>query len=338
MQISDLKYLLAYLGPVLVFLGLYAGGFWSYSAFLFAFFLVPVLELFLTVPPSVPSKFKEKRAVHPLFDYLLYINIPIVFMMVYYYALTISKGTETLFEIIGHTLGLGIFIGASGINVAHELGHRSRGYEIMMSKILLIPAFYQHFYIEHNRGHHRYVATPFDPATARYNETLYRFWIRSAVDGFRSAWKLEDSRLLKHGKPSISIFNQMIQFVIIQVIYLVMVFYLFGMVAGLLVLLAGIIGILMLESINYIEHYGLLRNKKKSGGFEKVGPEHSWNSNHLLGRILLYELTRHADHHCKASKKYQLLQPYAKSPQLPTGYPGSILLAMVPPLWFKVMN
>jgi len=210
-----------------------------------------------------------------------------------------------------------------------------------MSKILLVPALYQHFFIEHHRGHHRYVATPEDPATARFGENLYHFWFRSTFDGIRNVWKLEEIRLLNAGHRIYSFYNQMLQFVFIQGLYLgnaALVFYFFGGLPMSMIILVAIIGFLMLESINYIEHYGLLRLKKENGRYEKVSFGHSWNSNHDLGRILLYKLTRHADHHNKASKKHQLLKHVNESSQLPTGYPGCIILAMIPPWWFSVMN
>lgn len=334
----DLKYLLAYLGPGLVLWGFYTGGYWSFGAFLFAFLVVPAFELLLPESKNQPIPDDQNRAVHIFFDWLLYMNLPIVYVMIFWYAHLINQGELTESELVGHTLGLGVFLGASGINVAHELGHRSKATEIVMAKLLLLPTLYQHFYIEHNRGHHRYVATPQDPATARYGENLYHFWIRSIFGGLKNAWRLEKQRLLRSGVRPYSPSNQMIQFFIMEVAYLLMIYFLFEFFALIMIIIVAVIGFLMLESINYIEHYGLIRKQNRDGRFERVRMIHSWNSNHDAGRILLYELTRHADHHYKASKKYQLLKHIEESPQLPTGYPGSIILAMIPPLWFKVMN
>jgi alkane 1-monooxygenase len=258
--------------------------------------------------------------------------------MVICYLFALATAELSSYEVLGMTLSVGIFVGASGINVAHELGHRSALSDQWLAKLLLLPALYQHFYIEHNRGHHRYVATREDPATARYNESLYHFWWRSSWKGLKSAWYLEVQRLKKSRKGVWTHTNQMIQFVAMQIAYLGCITLIFGWHGLFGAIAVAVIGFLMLESINYIEHYGLLRQMYDRGGYEKVSMKHSWNSNHDLGRILLYELTRHADHHYKASTKYQLLRHIEESPQLPTGYPGCIVLAMIPPLWFMVMN
>lgn len=338
MRSIDLKYLLAYLGPLLVFLGIYLGGIWSYSAFIFAFLLVPAGELVIPVRDKVVELNGKDRGIYPFFDWLLYLNLPVVYGMIASLLWRVTQTPVAPYEVIGMALSTGIFLGASGINVAHELGHRKHKAEQWMAKILLLPALYQHFFIEHNRGHHRYVATREDPATARYGETLYHFWIRSTAGSVKSAWQLERFRLEKLNLNVFSRHNQMLQFAFMQIVYLSGVFFFFGWQGLLLAVIVAMIGFLLLESINYIEHYGLIRLRNQAGVYEKVGMKHSWNSNHDLGRILLYELTRHADHHYKASKKYQLLRHVEESPQLPAGYPGSIILAMLPPLWFKIMN
>lgn len=241
-------------------------------------------------------------------------------------------------EGIGMILNVGVVLGTLGINVAHELGHRQHKFDIILSKILLIPSFYMHFYIEHNLGHHKHIATPKDPATALLNENVYFFWIKSVFKSYLNAWKLEAKRLSKNNFSFWSIHNQMIQFVIIQVIYLVAIYYFGGMKCLIFLFLSGLVGILLLESVNYIEHYGLLRKIMSNGKYEPVMPKHSWNSNHELGRIFLYELTRHSDHHYKSTIKYQALSHHDESPQLPFGYPGAILIALIPPIWFSIMN
>ena len=247
--------------------------------------------------------------------------------------------TETSwFEATGMILGVGIYVGASGINVGHELGHRSSRLERFLAKMLLLPALYLHFYIEHNRGHHRNVCTPHDPATARFGEGLYWFVWRSTTQSYTHAWQLERERLAKSDKAFISLSNQMVHFTLLQVLYLIFVYVAFGLFGTLLAIAIACIGFMLLECINYIEHYGLTRKLLDTGKYERVMMKHSWNSNHDVGRIFLYELTRHADHHYKASKKYQTLNHIEESPQLPMGYPASILIALIPPLWFSIMN
>jgi alkane 1-monooxygenase len=195
-----------------------------------------------------------------------------------------------------------------------------------------------HFFIEHNFGHHMNVATPEDGATARYNQTVYGFWFTSVTKQYLNAWRLQ-VQLLKRQKLSfLSPKNDMLWYHLIQPAYLGAVWYVFSLETMLFAAGAGVIAFLFLESINYIEHYGLRRNKLESGRYERVQPHHSWNSNSHVGRIVLYELTRHSDHHFKSAKKYQVLNSHEESPTLPLGYPASILLSLVPPLWFYVMN
>jgi len=231
-----------------------------------------------------------------------------------------------------------VMLGGIGINVAHELGHRQTRHEQFMAKALLLPSAYMHFFIEHNRGHHKNVSTHEDPASSRFNETLYHFWVRSVVFSFVSAWNLEKKRLQRAKAPVWSLKNEMIRFQLIQLIFWAIILLTFGWQATLLYTVAAIIGFLMLETVNYIEHYGLARKKVSENRYERVEPVHSWNSNHVVGRIMLFELSRHSDHHFKPAKKYQILEHHDHSPQMPTGYPGMMLLSAVPPLWFHVMN
>ena len=195
-----------------------------------------------------------------------------------------------------------------------------------------------HFFIEHNYGHHLKVATPEDGATAKLNQSIYSFWFSSVTKQYISAWKIQLRMLNRDGLHFFSLNNKMLFYHIIQAFYLFGVYSLFSLEVTLFAIVIGIIAFLFLECINYIEHYGLRRFKNKSGKYERVQLHHSWNSNFNFGRITLYELTRHSDHHYKSSKKYQTLKSYDDSPTLPLGYPASILLSLIPPLWFWVMN
>ncbi len=335
---KDLKYLIAYLAPLSAMAAVYFGGYLSFAAFLVAFVSIPILELVL---PKSTKNFtpeeEEVRLTTRLFDYLIYFNIPLIFILLWMYFTRVSAGGLELYELIGMTISVGIN-GAACINVAHELGHRDEKYEQFMSKLLLMTTLYMHFFIEHNRGHHKNVATDEDPASSRTGEILYTFWIRSVSGGYMSAWNLENTRLERAGEKVWSLKNEMIIYHIIQVAYLVIVGLIFGWAVVPFAIAVGVIGFLLLETVNYIEHYGLRRKKLPSGRYEKVGPHHSWNSDHELGRIFLYELTRHSDHHYKANRKYQVLRHFEESPQLPLGYPGSMLMSFIPPLWFWYMD
>ncbi|MCS6928673.1 MAG: alkane 1-monooxygenase [Saprospiraceae bacterium] len=335
----DAKYLFAYLLPLSAVIGLAFRGPWAWLTPVFSFVLIPLLELWMPQSTeNVPPEEEASRSQRRFFDILLYLNFPILFGLTGWYLWTVQYQTLTTSEWIGLTFSAGIIVGAVGINVAHELGHRVRKYEQAMAKWMLMVALYQHFFIEHNRGHHKYVATDRDPATARRNEWLFAFWLRSMTGSWRSAWQLEVSRLRRLGLPIWSRHNEMLKFVLWQLGWLASVALFIGPKALTGALVIALIGVLLLESINYIEHYGLRRRILSNGLPEPVSPAHSWNSNHALGRIFLYELSRHSDHHYKATRKYQILRHLEESPQLPFGYPTSILLALIPPLWFRIMN
>lgn len=334
-----MKYLLAYILPIVGVLGIYSGNFWSYSAVIFAFVLIPILELILPVnQKNYDTQTTLERKKSKFYDILLYLNVPIVYGALLTTLYRVSNLSLSLSEIIGITLSLGVILGANGINVAHELGHRENFYERILGKLLLIPSHYTHFYIEHNHGHHLNVSTPKDPSTAKYNQNLYAFWFQTVAGTYLKAWEIQ-FKLNKVEKRKIySVNSDMFWFSIIQVVYLIILLFTFGLIGLIIGVFAGIVGLLLLETINYIEHYGLRRNLLNSGRYERVTEKHSWNSNHVLGRIILYELTRHSDHHFKSQKKYQLLEYHDVSPQMPYGYPTSMVMSFFPPIWFAVMN
>ena len=337
-MIKDLKYLMSYSIALFAFIGISLGGFYNYLAVIFTFVFIPVLEIIVKKSDEkYTDEEKKNRNLDPFFDFLLYLNIPIVFG-IFFFSLEKLAVTSSVYDIIGIILSASIVMATNGINVGHELGHRKSLIARTCSKLLYLPCQYMHFYIEHNFGHHINVATPEDPATARYKQTVYSFWITSVIRTYVSAWEIQ-LKLLKVSKRSFfSIKNDMVFYTLFQLSFLVFIYYNFGLYLTLLSILMSIVSFLFLETINYVEHYGLLRKKEPSGRYERVKPHHSWNSNHTIGRIVLYELTRHSDHHFKSSKKYQVLESLDECPHLPHGYPTSILLSLIPPLWFSIMN
>ncbi|WP_304517850.1 alkane 1-monooxygenase [Cecembia rubra] len=336
---KDLKYLLAYTIPLSAVLALLWQGWWSWATVILAFGIFPLLDAIFPASTANYSESEEKsRLSNRFFDMLLYICAHTCFVLVYFYFKTIQTGGLATYEWLGLTFSIGVVLGALGINVAHELGHRANKWEQFLAKAGLLTVLYQHFFIEHNRGHHKHVSTDKDPATARKNEWVYAFFFRSIIGQYISAWQLENDRLRKKGLSLFSWENEMIRFSVYQTMYLSAVVILFGWTMLPYALAIALIGVLLLETINYIEHYGLRRKILPNGRPERVLPKHSWNSDHEMGRIVLFELTRHSDHHYLASRKYQILRHMEESPQLPTGYPGSMLMALAPPLWFFVMN
>ncbi len=336
---NDLKFLLAYILPLSGFVSIYTGGWMSYLTVCIAFVLIPILDQWIASSTSNTVQLETpNRAVDRFFDIILYVHVPMVWGMILLFLVKVSNTTLETYELVGMILSSGIIMTSSGINVAHELGHKKGWPEQIAAKLLLLPNLYTHFTIEHNYGHHVHVATPNDPATSRKNEWVYTFWFRSAIGGYLSAWKIENRRMRSLGRSPFHFTNKMIWNSLMVPAYLGLIFLAFGLVPMFYVLIIGVIGFIFLETINYIEHYGLQRKKKENGRYERVEVVHSWNSNHEVGRIMLYELTRHSDHHFKANRKYQVLRHFDESPQLPYGYPSSILLSLVPPLWFATMN
>ncbi len=339
MQARVLKYGMVFILPVLFLVGLWQRGLWSYAPLIFAFGIIPLLEIFFAPQErNVESTESEMRLADKRYDFLLYLVVPVLYTMIILYLFALKQMNLHGYEITGLTLSLGVMLGGMGINVAHELGHRKTRFEQTLSKMLLLPSAYMHFFVEHNRGHHKNVSTHEDPASARFNESLYHFWLRSLFYSFISAWNIEKKRLQRLGKSPWSFENEIIQFQLIQIAFWLII----GLGFGWFILAkytgAAIVGFLMLETVNYIEHYGLQRQKVTDFRYEKVQPIHSWNSNHVVGRVMLFELSRHSDHHYEPTKKYQILDHHDQSPQMPTGYPGMMLLSLIPPIWFAVMN
>ncbi len=337
--LSDFKYLMAYSTPLTAIIGFYLGGYWLFTTPFYIFVIIPTVEFVLTrYGIDELETGRAVKGIHWLFDIMLYLNILIVFGLLIYSLTKIVSYEFMSIEFLGSLLSMGLVMASNGINVAHELCHRTKTPERFLGKFLLIPSLYMHFYLEHNYGHHLKVATKEDPVTAKYNEPIYIFWISAIKGELLGAIKIQKNRLLKNNTSFLSFYNDMFWYGIIQLSYMLLVFILFGPKGLIFCLLAALFSVLMFESVNYIEHYGLLRKKLSSGRYERVQERHSWNSNHIFGRIVLYELTRHSDHHRIAETEYQNLKSINNSPQLPFGYPTSILLSFIPVLWFKIMN
>ena len=336
---KDLKYLAAYTIPLATAISINFSGILTYTAVFYAFFIIPVVEMIVGKDDkNLSAKQSEEKKYLKIFDIMLYLNLPIVYALLSWSIYNFSNFEYSYFESVGLCLSTGILLATNAINVGHELGHRKSFFERTLGKALFLPCLYMHFYIEHNFGHHLKVGTPEDGATAKYNQSVYSFWITSVTKQYLDAWKKQKELLKRGGQTWFSLKNDMMWYTIIQSLYLLLVLFLFSLKGLMFALTVGVISFLFLETINYIEHYGLRRLKLPSGRYERVSEIHSWNSNHSIGRIVLYELTRHSDHHFKSSKKYQLLDYFKESPELPFGYPSSIILSLFPPIWFKIMN
>ena len=338
MKLNTLKYLFVYIVPLIILFSLWCANIWSYFALVFIFGLIPSVELFFNGSTENLSAAEEEEAKNNiLFDLILYGLVPLQCFILIYFLYQIGDPSLPLYVKAGMTTAYGLACGGIAINAGHELGHRNTWYEQAMSKVLLLSTLYMHFFIEHNRGHHNHVSTDHDPASSRFNESIYYFFPRSIIGGWISAWNLEKKKLTIQNKRVWSLQNEMIRFQLIQTAFITAIALIFSLETMVCFIAGASIGILILETVNYIEHYGL-RRVKVGNRYERTKPIHSWNSNHPLGRILLLELTRHSDHHYISSTKYQTLKHFNDSPQMPTGYPGMMVLALFPPLWFSVMN
>jgi alkane 1-monooxygenase len=281
-----------YLSPISIYamaiMAFTQNGILTWTPLLYAWVLLPLLELIL--PPdtkNMNAAEEELAKKDPLYDYLLYIIVPFQFAALYMFLSGIAVDKLYWWETWGRVWTMGLLCGTFGINVGHELGHRVNKMEQWFAKALLTTSLYQHFFIEHNKGHHKNVATPQDPSSARYNEIIYFFYFRTIVFSYLSAWKIANSEQIKKGLPKWNFGNEMIQAHIIQTLFTAIIFWYFGWQAGLYFIAAAFIGITLLETVNYIEHYGLQRKETAPGKYERTLARHSWNSNHPLGRIML---------------------------------------------------
>ena len=332
-----------YLSPLTIYIAAYTSftntGWLTWLPMLYAWVLVPATELLLQPNPANLDAAEEEMArKNRWYDYMLYIIVPFQYAALFIFLSSLETATLHWWEIAGRVASMGLLCGTFGINVAHELGHRIQPFEQWLAKSLLATSLYMHFFIEHNKGHHKNVATPEDPSSARLNEPVYSFYFRTIFYSYLSAWKIAANDCRKKGESPFSFSNEMVQVHLIQLALLFVIFAIFGGTILIYFVCSALLGIALLETVNYIEHYGLVRKQMPAGQYERAMPWHSWNSNHPIGRIMLFELSRHSDHHYLASRKYQILKHHDHAPQLPTGYPGSMLLSLVPPLWFKIMN
>jgi len=230
------------------------------------------------------------------------------------------------------------FADGFAINTAHELGHKRTRLESWLARIALAVPAYGHFCIEHNRGHHRDVATPEDPASSRMGENIYQFSLREIPGAFRRAWKIEQQRLARKNVSLWGHHNEIIQSYLLSLVMQASLVYAFGWIMLPFLVIHNVLSWWVLTSANYIEHYGLLREKQEDGKYERCQPHHSWNANHKYSNLLLFHLQRHSDHHANPTRRYQSLRHFESLPGLISGYYGMYIVAYFPALWFNIMD
>lgn len=303
--------------------------------------VVPVIDLLTGIDDSNPPD-EVIRALEAdrYYRWITYAFLPLQYAGFVLAMWVIARGDLSVPDKVGLAVTVG-FIGGLGINTAHELGHKKESHERWLSKIALAQCAYGHFAVEHNRGHHVRVATPEDPASARMGESFYAYWPRTVLGSLRSAWDLERRRIGRHGRHPWRIGNDVVHALLMTVVLWSALLAWLGV--GLLpyLVLQAVVGFTLLEAVNYLEHYGLLRQRvgaDERSRYERVEPRHSWNSSHVTTNVLLYHLQRHSDHHAHPTRRYQALRDVGQAPVLPTGYAGMILIAFVPALWRRVMD
>lgn len=336
---SPFRYLGAWAVAALTAWGIYAADWRSIVVPVVIFVLVPLAEQFLPQSTRNLTPDEEKAVLADRrYEWVLVGLVPVQWVLILGLWFVVGTGRATGIGLVGATAAAGIGCAGIAINLGHELMHRRNRFDRTMSQILLTSTLYTHFFIEHTRGHHVRVSTPEDPASARRDELIYTFWLRSIAGGWRHAWQLEFDRMRLKGHARFSPRNQMVQFLVVQAAAVALCLAVAGPLALAAWGAASAMGILILETINYVEHYGLQRERRADGRYERVRPVHSWNCNHAIGRILLFELTRHSDHHENPLRQYPVLRHFDDAPQLPIGYPGMVVLALFPPLYRRVMD
>ncbi|MGZ4450825.1 MAG: fatty acid desaturase [Nocardioides sp.] len=351
---KDKKRYLWLIGLVVPSLAFIAGGMWALTGWGVWFWIGPVV--ILGVVPAIdlvagldrsnpPDDAIEALEQDRYYRWITYLFLPIQYVGFVGAFYVIARGAGDLGDLttldkLGLAISIGC-IGGIGINTAHELGHKKEANERWLSKIALAQSFYGHFYIEHNRGHHVRVATPEDPASSRMGESFYAFWPRTVLGSLRSAWNLEKRRYARKQQHPFRLGNDVLNaWLMSAVLWGGLVAWLGVSILPFLVVQA-VVGFSLLEVVNYMEHYGMLRQKVGVGArqrYERVDPSHSWNSNNIATNVLLYHLQRHSDHHANPTRRYQTLRDFEESPVLPTGYAGMIVLAILPPVWRRVMD
>jgi len=313
-------------------------GAWNWLTLGLWYLALPALDYAVGSDPNNPPDAAIERLDRDrYYRILLYVTVPmhyLILIVAAWYAATHPLGTASF---VGLTLSVGLISGLA-INTGHELGHKKSAHERWLAKAVLAVVGYGHFFVEHNRGHHKDVATPEDPASARLGENIYRFALRETPGAWRRAWRSEAEWLARRGKRVWSLDNEVLQPLLFTVPLYTSLLVALGPTMLVFLPLQAAFGWWQLTSANFIEHYGLLRQKTADGRYERCRPEHSWNANHIVTNLVLFHLQRHSDHHANPTRRYQSLRNFEGLPELPSGYPAMFMLAQFPWLWRRVMD
>lgn len=309
--------------------------------------LIPALVMYIAVPAldaligedthNPPESIVSEMAKDRHYTWLVRAAVPLVWLSFLSAVWLVGTQDLPLWALVVFVFGVGSIDGNS-ITIGHELGHKSDKTDQLFAKWVNAAIGYAHFRVEHNRGHHIWVSTPEDPASARLGESIYRFVLREIPGALVRGWADEAERLHRKGKSAWSMDSEILQGFAITLSVAVGLIIIFGWAVAPFIVLHHMFGWYALTQANYIEHYGLLRQKKANGQYEPCRPHHSWNTNHIFSNLMTFQLQRHSDHHSNPMRPYQALRDFPDLPRLPSGYPGMFLLAAFPPLFFRIMD
>ncbi len=314
-------------------LGLIISPTWSISPFIWVFILVPLIDILL---PYL-NKNDEELNENLLHNFSIIIVLPCILFLIILGLIVISNNNFSILVVAALGSAVGMSGGSIGITTAHELIHRQSKLMRSMGVVLLILCLYGHFRIEHVYGHHKNVATKEDPASARKGENFYFYLVRCIINSVISSWNIEKDILHKKNSETFSLKNRMLHYFFLEFLFLLFAYYIAGINGLVFVLFHSIVSITLLELVNYIQHYGLTRNKY-NGKYEKFSDYHSWNSRHISANWSTFNLGLHSEHHKSAGKHYPLLSQKEKKMEMPSNYSVMLLMALIPPIWFYVMD
>lgn len=339
-SMKALEYALIYLVPVSVIIGLMSGNLFIFLTPLLVFGLIPLLDMTIAQDTQNPTADQvQALSGNPIYRLVFWGCVPFQVVMVVWGASVAAEWSLSVEELIGFTLSMGICSAVMGLSVAHELAHRGKGsLDYLLSKVMLATVLYAHWGMDHVIGHHQELGTPKDPSTAKMGESLYHFLPRSISGGFNRIWSIEAARQEQKRRPVWNLKNPMVTVLLGQMALLIGIALAFGAPGFFYFFFQAIIAVGLLETVNYISHYGLAREIASDGRYEDIAFHHSWNAGGRLSSRFLFNLGRHTDHHAHPDRQYQLLHHHEHSPQLPAGYPVMVLIALVPPLWRSTMD
>lgn len=300
--------------------------------------IIPTIDALVGTDENNPTDEQIKQLVSdPYYDRIVKMFVPLQYAANFFAGYVVSRKTTSLVDqlLIGCTMGL---INGIGVNTAHELCHRPKRSDHYWSHATLAPLGYNHFRIEHPYGHHKRAATPEDPATSKMGETFYEFLPRTVIGGLKSAIQIEKHRLSRKGESFFSLKNELFHGAAMSAGFHSLMLKLYGKRILPFLLTQSAYGVTLFEMVNYLEHYGLMREKKPDGSYARTMPEHSWNNNNITTNLFLYQLQRHSDHHAYPTRPFQALRNFEEAPVLPSGYATMLIPVLIPKLWFKLMD